>query len=151
MKIAISHCQGRIAPVFDVSGNILLLHIGEGKDVARENIAIAGKGGFERAKELSVHDIELLICGAISGVQETAIRKEGIAVAGFVCGDIEDVFRAFMDGHIGDNRFQMPGCKRNLHSCRNGRGGRRRNRGSGKEEVSEAVETGKKCNRQELE
>ncbi|HCE44002.1 MAG TPA: hypothetical protein DET40_10675 [Lentisphaeria bacterium] len=133
MKIAISHSQGRIAPVFDVSGNILLIDVGEGKDVARENISIAAKGVFERARELSVHDIDLLICGAISGVQETAIRKEGIAVAGFVCGAIEDVFRAFMDGHIADIRFLMPGCSRNLQRCRNGKGGRRRGWGANPE------------------
>ena len=118
MKAAISHSNGRIAPVFDVSGNLFLIDISESREKARKSIVITGKEPFERAKELSESGISVLICGAISGVQETAVRSAGIEVLGFVCGEVESVISAFIEGGLTtDGPFMMPGCcgRRRMH------------------------------------
>jgi len=65
---------------------------------------------FGRAKEVAKAGIELLICGAVSRVFETALISAGIRVAGFMCGDLETVLSAFLKDGLADGRFLMPGC-----------------------------------------
>ena len=113
MKIAVSHCNGRISPVFDVSENLLLIE--ESKE--RRNIVITGKNAFERAREVSLLGVSVLICGAISSEQERAVRDVGVEVKGFICGDVEAIISAFSNGSLDDVSFMMPGCcnKRRMH------------------------------------
>ncbi len=110
MKIAVSHCQGRISPVFDVSENILLIELADGRIERRVHAMISGVGPSARAKALSDLGIKMLVCGAISGEQEAAVRNNGIDVAGFVCGDTEAVLDAILNGKLSDTRYVMPGC-----------------------------------------
>jgi len=124
MKAAVSHSNGRISPVFDVSENLLLLDIEQMKEMKRENIIIGGKGIFEKARELSNLGVSVLICGAISGELEKAVSSTGIDVRGFVCGEIEAIISAFTEKRLDDARFMMPGCcsrrrmHRHGHCCR---------------------------------
>ncbi len=120
MKIAIPYCRGRISPVFDVAENLYLIEVRDGQEVSRENLVLTGNGFFAKAGELASAGAELLICGAVSGSQEIALTNAGIQVAGFICGDVETVIAAFINGTLTDDRLQMPGC------C-----GRRRRRGRG--------------------
>jgi len=118
MKAAISHSNGRIAPVFDVSENLFLIDMSDSGKKERKSIVITGKEPFERARELSTLGVSVLICGAISGVQETAVRSAGIEVLGFVCGEVESVISAFIEGSLTtDGPFMMPGCcgRRRMH------------------------------------
>lgn len=123
MKAAISYSNGRIAPVFDVSENLFLIDISDSWEKERTSIVIAGQEPFERAKELSGLGVSVLICGAISGIQETAVRNAGIEVLGFVCGEVESVISAFAEGRLTNNGpFMMPGCCQKRH--RHGRCGK---------------------------
>lgn len=123
MKAAISHSNGRIAPVFDVSENLFLIDVSDSGKKERKSIIITGKEPFERAKELSEFGVSVLICGAISSVQETAVRSASIEVLGFVCGEVESVISAFIEGSLtNDGPFMMPGCCQKRH--RHGRCGK---------------------------
>lgn len=128
MKIAVSHCNGRIAPVFDVSENLFLIEVNGTEETGRKSVIIAGKEAFERAKELSRLEASVLICGAISGVQEMAVRSEGIEVRGFTCGELEAVIAAFIEGHLSDGDFMMPGCCGRRRGFRRGYCGRKNNK-----------------------
>lgn len=130
MVIAIANWQGCISPVFDVSDRLCLIEIANGGEVRRENILLKYRDPFGRAREMAKIGIELLICGAVSYVLETALISVGIRVAGFICGDLETVVGAFLQGQLTDNRFQMPGnCGKHRryrfqrHRGRNPRGG----------------------------
>jgi predicted Fe-Mo cluster-binding NifX family protein len=123
MKIALAYCNGRISPVFDVSENLLVFD--DEKIEERKSIKIVGRGAFERAAELSRLKIELLICGAVSDLQETALKNVGIEVIGFICGELEQVFNAFAQGNLANERFLMPGCCGRRHGGRHGHCGRR--------------------------
>jgi predicted Fe-Mo cluster-binding NifX family protein len=127
MRIAVSYLQNRIAPVFDVSENILLLDLEDRGEKKRESISIVRDGIFEKAKRLSELRVAVLICGAISGIQERAVKSAGIEVVGFVCGEIEGVLSAFLDGSLEERDFAMPGYspssnRRRRHAWRGGKG-----------------------------
>ena len=120
MKIAVSYCQDRISPVFDVSENLLLINVLDGLEEGRENVELIAKAPFERAGELSRRSVDVLLCGAISAPLEGAVRNAGIEVLGFVCGELDDVVKAFIRGGLTEGSFAMPGCCGRRRGNRNG-------------------------------
>lgn len=126
MRIAIAHWLGRVSPLFDVSDRLCLVDIEGQREVTRENMILTVRDPFGRAKELAGLGTNVLLCGAISHVVERALVAAGIRVIGFLCGDLDAVISAFLEGRLGDSRFSMPGCRaqRQRHRCRGPRGGR---------------------------
>ena len=126
MKVAIAHWQDRISPVFDVSDRLCLIQIEGQREVSRENVVLKMRDPFGRAKEVAGLGTNVLLCGAISHVLEKAIMATGVQVIGFLCGDLGAVIPAFLEGHLDDGGFFMPGCyrQRQRHRFR-GRRGRR--------------------------
>ncbi len=110
MKIAIACREERISPVFDVSDTICLVEIDGGRELRRWNITLLNNDPFARVKEISSIGAKVLICGAVSRVLQTALVAAGIQVIGFICGNFEDVLRAFLQGHLANCSFSMPGC-----------------------------------------
>ncbi len=110
MKIAIAHWGERISPVFDVTDNLYVVEIDDNREIRREGRALASRNPFQRALEVAALGVDLLVCGALSHLQEAALTRAGIQVAGFTCGDIDAVVRAVLDGRLADGRFLMPGC-----------------------------------------
>ena len=129
MKIAISHWQSKIAPVFDSSNNLILAEVENGQEINREKVVIQNKDTFGKANELSSLGSDVLICGAISYPLETAMVSKGIRVYGFICGDMEFVLAAFLQGQLVNDQFLMPGCygRKERRGYRH-RGGGTRNR-----------------------
>jgi predicted Fe-Mo cluster-binding NifX family protein len=113
MKVAIAHWENRISPVFDVSDRLLLVEIVNGKEVNRLDIVLTCHGPIERAREVYHLGTQVLLCGAISRPMETALSTAGVQVIGFICGDLEDIFNAFICGRITDKCYKMPGCNEN--------------------------------------
>jgi len=125
MRVAISHWHGRVSPVFDVAGNMLLVDVADGREQARRNVAIAAEQPQARANLLVEHGVTVLICGAISWPLERALSAAGIAVIPQTCGDVEQVLAAFINGQLQQDAFLMPGCcgrRRQFRArCRRGR------------------------------
>ena len=94
------------------------MEVENGCEIRREKIFLKNRDPFKRAAEMSKAGIELLICGAVSHIFETALISAGIQVAGFVCGDFEAVLKAFLRGELIDSRFLMPGCFRKRQGYR---------------------------------
>ena len=109
MKVAIAHWENRISPVFDVSDRLLLVDIKNGREFNRQDNVLKCRGSFERAREVYHLGAHVLLCGAVSRQMETAINITGVRVIGFICGDLEDVLKAYIKGHLADKCFQMPG------------------------------------------
>jgi len=125
MRVAIPHWQGRVSPVFDVAGNVLLVDIVDGKEQARQNVAIDAEQPQARANLLAEHGVTVLICGAISWPLERALFAAGIEVIPQTCGDVGQVVAAFTSGRLRQGAFLMPGCGgrgwRFRGRCRRGR------------------------------
>ena len=110
MKIAIPHWRGRVSPVFDVAGNLLVVEIRDGVEHSREDVPLDAEDPQLRAARLAQTGADLLICGAISWPLEMALSAAGIDVIPQTCGDVEQVLAAFAQGQLQQDAFLMPGC-----------------------------------------
>jgi predicted Fe-Mo cluster-binding NifX family protein len=126
MRIAVPDWQGRVSPVFDVAAQVLLVDV-DAEDGQRRLASLGNAALHERARRLSELSVDVLICGAISWPLEALLAASGIRVIPLVCGEVEEVVRAFRDGTLENERFAMPGCCRKRRQARH----RRRRRGGG--------------------
>lgn len=126
MKVAIPHWRGRVSPVFDVAGSVLLVEVHDGREQDRRDVAFDADDPYARAARLAETGADVLICGAISRPLATAVASVGVEVIGQTCGDVERVLEAFIDGRLTDDAFSMPGCRggRGRFRGRRRRGGR---------------------------
>jgi predicted Fe-Mo cluster-binding NifX family protein len=125
MKVAIPTHLGRVSPVFDVAGRLLIVDVKDGREVGRSEVGLTAAETIARATELAAADVAMLICGALSLEQYAALTSCGVTVIPQVCGPVDEVLAAYLDGSLGDGRLRMPGCcgrRRRL----GGRGGRGR-------------------------
>lgn len=120
MKIAVPIWQGRVSPVFDVAGQLLVVEWTEGRETARATHPMPETSPEDRLTLLQSLGAETLICAGISQSLEMLITDSGVRVMARVCGDVEEVLAAFVAGHIGDKRFAMPGCCGMQRRQRNG-------------------------------
>ena len=111
MRIAIPQWQGRVAPVFDVAGTLLVVDVEDGREVRREETRLAQTDAPGRAAEFSHLNADVLICGAISAPLEARLSTTGVTVIGFVCGAVEDILSGFVKGELSSPAFLMPGCR----------------------------------------
>ena len=128
MRVAIPRWQGRVSPVFDVAGHLLLVDVADGAEQARRSVMIDAASPRARVLAVTDHAAAVLICGAISAPIEQALLANGVEVISQICGDVEQVLAAFIEGRLGQETFLMPGCcgrRRRLRAGRR-RGGRRR-------------------------
>ena len=128
MKVAIPHWQGRISPVFDVAGRVLVVEIRSGEELARQDVVLDVEDPQLRAARLAQMGADLLICGAISWPLEMALSACGVDVIPQTCGEVEQVLAAFAAGQLQRDAFQMPGCcgrrRQRARRRRRGRGAR---------------------------
>jgi predicted Fe-Mo cluster-binding NifX family protein len=111
VRLAIPHHQGRISPVLDAAGNVLLIDLENGRETRRESRRLIQDELLARAGELLELAPDVLICGAISAPLETLLISSGIRVIGFLCGPVDEVVAAFLSGNIARPEFSMPGCR----------------------------------------
>lgn len=112
MRIAIPEWQGRIAPVFDVSSHLLQVDVEDNRETCREERRLVMTGLSARAEELLNCRPDVLICGAISAPLQFKIAASGVRVIAFLCGAVDDVLAAFLNGTLASRAFAMPGCQR---------------------------------------
>jgi predicted Fe-Mo cluster-binding NifX family protein len=110
MRVAIPLWQGRVSPVFDEARRILLVDVSKDKEQHRQEESLIARNPFERAQLLPKLGVDLLICGMISQTQRTALASAGINVIPHICGCMEEVIAAFLDGRIENGALLMPGC-----------------------------------------
>ena len=110
--------------MFDAAENFYLIEVKNGRELLRQEFSFAGKGMFTKAQMLSELNADVVICGAISGIQENALRNAGIRLFTFVCGDLEEVLKAFIQRNLVAGAFQMPGCCGRRRQRRGYRGGK---------------------------
>ncbi len=122
MKAALTVWDGRIAPVFDVSREAVLLTIDKGVAGARRTENIAAPTAPLKIERLIGLGVETLICGAISEPLRWELTSRGVKVIGFVAGEIDEVVKAFIAGALPTPALSMPGCCGQRLRFRGGRG-----------------------------
>jgi len=122
MRIAIPQWQGRVSPVFDVAANLLLVDVADTREVGRQEVPLTAVHPAYRAQELARLPVNVLICGAISRPLEMAVCSLGVQVIAQVCGQVEEVLKAFLEGRLSNPVFLMPGCCGRRRRLQRGRG-----------------------------
>jgi len=112
--------------VFDVSRQVLMLDIEEGRVVARREETLPGTELQDQACRLTVLGPQVLICGAISQPLTSLLVAASIRVIPFTAGDVDQVLGAWLVGTLPNPALTMPGCCGLRRGCR-GKEVRRRN------------------------
>ncbi|MBN1568620.1 MAG: NifB/NifX family molybdenum-iron cluster-binding protein [Acidobacteria bacterium] len=110
MRVAIPLWQGRVSPVFDEANRLLLVDFSEKREQHRQVESLIARNPFERAQLLPKLGVDLIVCGMISQTQEAALVSAGIRIIPHICGPMEEVIAAVLDGRIENGAFLMPGC-----------------------------------------
>ncbi|MFB3893258.1 MAG: NifB/NifX family molybdenum-iron cluster-binding protein [Phycisphaerae bacterium] len=131
MRTAIPVWLGRVSPVFDVAGRLIVVDASDGRETARQEATLAEAEPAVRIRQILDLGVQHLVCGAISAELEAGLQEAGIKVTSQVCGNVDEVLRACLEGKLAEERFLMPGCcgrqRRMRGRCRRGgpwRGGR---------------------------
>lgn len=114
MKTAITIWNGRIAPVFDVARQCLII-----EDDSRTELTIPEGNAAYKASFFGNHNVSQMLCGAISCEYENALITSGIEVISFIAGSLEQVIDAWKEGTLVQAHFAMPGCGCRRRRCRN--------------------------------
>ncbi|MDF7798666.1 NifB/NifX family molybdenum-iron cluster-binding protein [Pontiellaceae bacterium B1224] len=109
MKVAITEWQGRVAPVFDVAGTVLIFETKSGEML--ETAALPTLDPRSKLVFLTEQGIHVLICGAITRRMREYAEMLGIRINPFVSGEIEEVWSAWRDGTLDEACYSMPGCR----------------------------------------
>ena len=110
-KAAFAYSGKRIAPVFDVAGQICLVETGSKREILSEEIEqITVILPVQKALRLVELGVETLVCGAISRPLHETVAAYGIQVIPFVAGDLREVIQAWISGGVDRDVFAMPGC-----------------------------------------
>jgi len=123
MRIAVPDWKGRISPVFDVARQLLIVELDGGRETARTSARLAQMLPPLRAQELAHQGVDVLLCGGISTALLRMLEAHGIRVIAGISGNVDQVLQSYLEGHLTDGRFAMPGWR--------GPGGRRYRGGRG--------------------
>jgi predicted Fe-Mo cluster-binding NifX family protein len=110
MKAAFVHWDRRIAPVFDVARQILIVEADSGHIVGETQDTLPDTHPVQKVLRLAEHGVGTLVCGAISRQLRDLVSAHGIQVIPFVAGDLTTIVRAWRRGTLRGDAFAMPGC-----------------------------------------
>ena len=122
MRVAIPIWSGRVSPVFDAAGHLVLVDIEDGMERIRREETLQESFLTQRARRLSELGVNVLICGAISRPLWTVLAASGVTVIPWTAGAVDDVLAAYVKGCLRDPRWRMPGCGGRRERQRGGRG-----------------------------
>ena len=129
MKAAFALWNQRVAPVFDVAHQVLVVEAEEHRVVRETREVLPEEDPARKALRLKELGIDQLVCGAISRTLHALVSAQGIRVTSFIAGDLDEIVRAWVTDDLSEDRFAMPGC--GGRGRRGQGGGRRRGQGFG--------------------
>ena len=122
MKAALTVWAGRIAPVFDVSREALILTIEDGVVTSRSIENIETPTASLKLDRLTELGIEMLVCGAITEPLQHELSIRGVKVVCFVAGEIDEVVESLLEDTLPNRALSMPGCRGRQNRFGGGRG-----------------------------
>ena len=111
MIVAFAIWGNRIAPVFDVAQNILLVEV-EGGRILKETQESLDEMTTQKALRLAELKVGTLVCGAISRPTQVMVAAYGIQVIPFVAGELGEIIQAWLSKGLKRDTYAMPGCCR---------------------------------------
>lgn len=121
MKAALTVWAGRVAPVFDVSREALVLEIEDGVVASSSIENIETPMASQKLDRLTELGIETLVCGAITEPLQYELSIREVKVIGFVAGEVDEVVKSLLEGTLPNPALSMPGCCGRQNRFRGGR------------------------------
>lgn len=109
MKIAIPIYNESVSNVFDFATHLLLVDIENDTETNRSEVVLGNQSLQQRADQLKVLGVDVLVCGAISRELENMVATAGIEILPYVTGRVDDVLQAYLTGQLVKPEFSMPG------------------------------------------
>ncbi|MCC6697080.1 MAG: NifB/NifX family molybdenum-iron cluster-binding protein [Candidatus Hydrogenedentes bacterium] len=132
MKIAIPQWEHRVSPMLDVAGNVMIAEVNDGRVANRNEFRLDQADAQNLAHVLHQLGVKVVICGAVSRQLELTLLSEGFELSAHICGPVEEVLAAYLEGRLEGNEYRMPGCcgrrrhsRNRLHCHRRNDGGTR--------------------------
>ncbi len=112
-RVAISIWNDRVSPVMDFARQLAVIDFQNDTETSRRIIDIPDTNHAHKAEYIKSLDIDLLICGAISMPLYQMLTASHIEVRPFIKGTIQNVLMASFNNDWHEDRFFLPGCRRN--------------------------------------
>jgi predicted Fe-Mo cluster-binding NifX family protein len=109
--IAIPIFKSRVSPVFDTCRRLLLIDFEDNRQISRKEFDLDNFSLRERLQILEKNDVTVIICGGISDVFHAILSNSNILLISGICGNVDEVIKAHIDGRLNDPCFFMPGYK----------------------------------------
>jgi predicted Fe-Mo cluster-binding NifX family protein len=109
--IAIPIFKSRVSPVFDTCTQLLLIDLEDNRQLSRKEFDLDNFSLRERLQLLEKNDVAVIICGGISDVFHAILSNSNILLISGICGNVDEVIKAHIDGRLNDPCFFMPGYK----------------------------------------
>jgi len=126
MKAAFTTWRDRIAPVFDVAREIVLVEADSNTQVTSSLMSLPEGAVETKVKRLCDQGVNVLVCGAMSRCAHELVCAEKIDVFSFMAGDTDSVIQAWLEGCLEQKAFAMPGCEQGRQRHCRFRGGDKR-------------------------
>jgi predicted Fe-Mo cluster-binding NifX family protein len=111
MKVALPTHRGRISPLYDTAGQVVVVDVGEGTGMKSAELSLPGDGSLAQVEALVAARVERLVCGAISGNLMGWLLQRNLKVWPGVAGEIDEVVACLAAEGVLDATFKMPGCR----------------------------------------
>lgn len=110
-RIAIPIFKSRVSPVFDTCTRLLLIDFEDDRVITRKEFDLDNFSLQERLRVLEKNDVAVIICGGISDVFDATLSHLNIQLVTGICGNVDEIIKAYIDGRLDDPCFFMPGHK----------------------------------------
>ncbi len=95
-KIAVPVFQDCISSLMDASNRYMIYETGEGRIKQKIDINLNADAGPQRVEKLKDIDVDMIICGAISGYAAGIVREKGMRLLPMIYGHIEEVIDSYL-------------------------------------------------------
>jgi predicted Fe-Mo cluster-binding NifX family protein len=109
--IAVPIFNSRVSPVFDTCTRLLLIEFEDGREITRKQFDLDSFSLRERLQVLEKNAVSVIICGGISDVFHAILSNSNMLLVCGICGNVNEVIKAHIDGRLDDPCFFMPGYK----------------------------------------
>lgn len=108
-RLAIPTWKEQVSTTADFAQQFLLVDVGRGREVAREEEAFEQSMPEARARQLKDKGVQVLLCGAISQPFAWSVTRKGIQIVPLVAGQVDNVVAAYLCGRLTDPGYLLPG------------------------------------------
>ena len=121
-RVALTIWGSRISPVFETARRVRVVDVHGRRMIPVGDVDLLDHPQA-RIECLREHQVQVVICGALSHLDGSMLRAAGIGLVPFVTGEVDQVLQAYVFGSLQSGKYAMPGCqRRHRRRQRRGRG-----------------------------